>query len=524
MNYLIDIGVAGFRVDAAKHMWPGDCGVIYGLNNLNTEFFPAGSRPFIFQEVIDQGGEPITAGEYVGLGRVTEFKYGLELGKAFRSGNQLAWYNNFGEEWGFLADGNAVVFVDNHDNQRGHGGGGNIITHTDPASYKKANAYMLAWPYGFTRLMSSFYFNSGDDGPPADGNGNTKSPSFGSDGACDYSSGWVCEHRWRQIRNMVGFRNAAAGQGVYNWWDNGGNQIAFSRGNKAFFALNNEGYALTQTLQTGLPSGEYCDVIHGDFNPSNGACSGPTVNVDGSGYASFSINNGEDSMVAIHVNARVGEGGGDPIPTDPGSPPGTQPPPPAGSARTVVFIKKATQNGQDLFALGGIDHAQRTGCTSDADTSACAIKIQHLIGGTNEKFNAWKKGDNYLDWYGAESGQGSFSGTAPAGTPLVWTTNDSNYPYTVAKDGFGYTPLNKWGEHYWMVDFNLDCDEAESGWFEVKAYLMNGDGWESDRSQAASCGGTAGGSKPYSSGNHFGRCGYINVFEFNSNGCTIDGF
>jgi len=24
MNYLIDIGVAGFRIDAAKHMWPGD--------------------------------------------------------------------------------------------------------------------------------------------------------------------------------------------------------------------------------------------------------------------------------------------------------------------------------------------------------------------------------------------------------------------------------------------------------------------------------------------------------------------
>ncbi len=338
MNYLIDIGVAGFRVDAAKHMWPGDLGIVYGLNNLNTKWFAVGSRPFIFQEVIDQGGEPITAGEYVGLGRVTEFKYGLELGKAFRSGiKQLKSYKNFGGEWGFLSDGNAVVFVDNHDNQRGHGGGGNIITHTDPASYKKANAYMLAWPYGFARIMSSFYFNSGDDGPPADDNGNTKSPTFGTDGTCDYSSGWVCEHRWRQIRNMVGFRNAAAGQGVYNWWDNGGNQIAFTRGNMAFFALNNEGYGLTQTLQTGLPSGEYCDVIHGDFNPFDGACSGPTINVDGNGYASLSINNGEDSMIAIHVNARVREEGGDPIPTDPGVPPGTQPPPPACSARTVVI-------------------------------------------------------------------------------------------------------------------------------------------------------------------------------------------
>lgn len=29
MNALIDLGVAGFRVDASKHMWPGDCQVIF---------------------------------------------------------------------------------------------------------------------------------------------------------------------------------------------------------------------------------------------------------------------------------------------------------------------------------------------------------------------------------------------------------------------------------------------------------------------------------------------------------------
>lgn len=30
MNHLLDIGVAGFRVDAAKHMWPGDMANIFG--------------------------------------------------------------------------------------------------------------------------------------------------------------------------------------------------------------------------------------------------------------------------------------------------------------------------------------------------------------------------------------------------------------------------------------------------------------------------------------------------------------
>lgn len=61
LNVLVDLGVAGFRVDAAKHMWPNDLEVIYGsVSNLNTKFgFPANARPFIYQEVIDLGGEGI---------------------------------------------------------------------------------------------------------------------------------------------------------------------------------------------------------------------------------------------------------------------------------------------------------------------------------------------------------------------------------------------------------------------------------------------------------------------------------
>lgn len=52
LNHLINIGVAGFRLDAAKHMWPGDIKAILNrLNNLNRSWFSEGSRPFIFQEV-----------------------------------------------------------------------------------------------------------------------------------------------------------------------------------------------------------------------------------------------------------------------------------------------------------------------------------------------------------------------------------------------------------------------------------------------------------------------------------------
>lgn len=38
MNHLIDIGVAGFRIDAVKHMWPGDLEAVYGkLKNAREE-------------------------------------------------------------------------------------------------------------------------------------------------------------------------------------------------------------------------------------------------------------------------------------------------------------------------------------------------------------------------------------------------------------------------------------------------------------------------------------------------------
>ncbi|EDL12416.1 mCG11265, isoform CRA_d [Mus musculus] len=250
MNHLIDIGVAGFRLDAAKHMWPGDIkAVLDKLHNLNTKWFSQGSRPFIFQEVIDLGGEAIKGSEYFGNGRVTEFKYGAKLGTVIRkwNGEKMSYLKNWGEGWGMVPSDRALVFVDNHDNQRGHGAGGSsILTFWDARMYKMAVGFMLAHPYGFTRVMSSYRWNrnfqNGKDqndwiGPP-NNNGVTKEVTINADTTC--GNDWVCEHRWRQIRNMVAFRNVVNGQPFSNWWDNNSNQVAFSRGNRGFIVFNND--------------------------------------------------------------------------------------------------------------------------------------------------------------------------------------------------------------------------------------------------------------------------------------------
>lgn len=62
LNKLVDCGVAGFRVDAAKHMWPQDLTQVYSrIKDLNRDHgFPAQTRPFLYQEVIDLGGEGVS--------------------------------------------------------------------------------------------------------------------------------------------------------------------------------------------------------------------------------------------------------------------------------------------------------------------------------------------------------------------------------------------------------------------------------------------------------------------------------
>ncbi|KAJ8322270.1 hypothetical protein KUTeg_000741 [Tegillarca granosa] len=277
LNHLIDLGVGGFRFDAAKHMWPGDLlNIVSRLHNLNTRYFTSGTRPFAYQEVIDQGGEPIKATEYVRSGRVTDFIYGIKLSQVMRKQNQAKWLKTWGEAWGMPNTNDAVVFIDNHDNQRGHGGGGGVLTHFEPRPYKLATAFIN--------------FVNGEDhnnweGPPHNG---------------DMSTKHVCEHRWRQIYNMVAFRNVVMGTNLHHWWDNGNYQIAFARGNKGFFILNLEGSTLDRTLQTGLPQGTYCDIITGNY--INGQCTGGTINVGSDGNAHFHINgNSDDPMIGIHI-------------------------------------------------------------------------------------------------------------------------------------------------------------------------------------------------------------------------------
>ena len=89
-----------------------------------------------------------------------------------------------------------------------------------------------------------------------------------------------------------------------DWWDNGSNQIAFCRGGKAFVAFNNDGYDMSQGLQTCLPAGSYCDIISG--GKVDGQCTGKTVNVGSDGRAQITISKMDyDGVLAIHTEVKL---------------------------------------------------------------------------------------------------------------------------------------------------------------------------------------------------------------------------
>ncbi|WP_406097596.1 carbohydrate-binding module family 20 domain-containing protein [Streptomyces sp. NBC_01013] len=307
LNDLLSLGVDGFRIDAAKHMPAAD------LANIKSRL--SNSGVYWKQEAIYGAGEAVSPDEYAGTGDVQEFRYARSLKQVFNNEN-LANLKNFGEGWGFMSSSKAAVFVDNHDTERN----GETLNYKSGAGYTLASVFMLAWPYGSPDVHSGYEWSDKDAGPP---NGGTVN-------AC-YSDGWKCQHAWREISSMVGFRNTARGEAVTNWWDNGGDQIAFGRGSKAYVAINHEGSSLTRTFQTSLPAGDYCDIQSG-----NG------VTVNGSGQ--FTATLGAHTALALQANARTCSGGGT-GPTDP-TDPGT------GTSGASFGVNATTQVGQNIYVTG----------------------------------------------------------------------------------------------------------------------------------------------------------------------------
>ena len=178
--------------------------------------------------------------------------------------------------------------------------------------------------------------------------------------------------------------------------------------------------------------------------------------------------------------------------------------------RTVVFIYAAATPGQDLFVRGGAKGGD-------------PIRIRHR-NWLNPHTNQYRWGDAYLDWSDGEPGQARPSPDIGGGSPADWTTSpdQGQGQQYVWNTGYGIADENAFGMHYWMLDVDMDCEQAfDDGqgrrWFELKAYMVTmlmtavapSPGWEGDVAQTGSP------APPYASRNHMGQCGMTNVFVAN---------
>lgn len=268
LNRLLDMGVQGFRVDAAKHMAASDLrGILRRLNR----------APYILQELILSPGEPVWVDDYLPLGDINLFSYAYSVGDAFAS-LRLDRLRNLGTGPTYINSDDAVVFLENHDLQR-TANAPLLSYHKDRDAYSLAQVFMLTWPYGYPQLFSSYTFTSYDQGPPV-GSDRMTLPVLNSD-ASGCTGRWLCEHRMPGVAELVRFRNATDGYFyVTDWWSNGHGQIAYGRGSAGYVAINAENTPLDRVLQTRLPAGQYCNLYLGSADcPAS-----EKIVVDGKGY------------------------------------------------------------------------------------------------------------------------------------------------------------------------------------------------------------------------------------------------
>ncbi len=316
-DYLVALarmGVAGFRIDAAKHIQQVELDDI--LARVNTTLAGEGrARPYVFLEVSAGAGEAIGPRDYFGEGYasggsadITEFTFTGVANKFLKAnGEYLAQLNPAGspgnrfseQAWGLIPSDKAVVFLRNHDTQHNCG-----LGYRNPQVYRLAHVWMLAQPYGYPSILSSFGFScpgGNSHGPPSDAAGHTNPVQCAASMEAAHDGDWVCEHRDPMILSMVRFRRVTAGTAVTDWWDNGGNAIAFSRGAKGFVAINRETGTVDATIPTGLAAGDYCDLLSGG-RAAGGGCAGSTITVAADGGVTLALP--ANAAVAIDIDQR----------------------------------------------------------------------------------------------------------------------------------------------------------------------------------------------------------------------------
>ena len=289
LNSMIEMGADGFRLDSATEIGETDIAAIESMLDDDTT---TGQPVGIVQEVW-----PGSSGQDARLdptsfepeGSVTAFDYTYAITDDFEDGD-LAALDSYSPE---LPSSDATTFVSDQDTERSSSAS---LSYADGAEYNLADEFLLAYGYGTPQIYSSFEYGNYNQAPPDTSNGDV------TDTVCG-TGAWACTEQNSAVDAMVGWHNLALTDdaAVANWTTDGNDLIAFSRGDAAWIAINNGGSAETDTFQTGLPDGSYCDIVADTY--SDGTCSGAgIVVVDGQATVTVPA----DGSVAIDANSVIG--------------------------------------------------------------------------------------------------------------------------------------------------------------------------------------------------------------------------
>ena len=292
-DYLLDLlslGVSGFRIDAAKHIWVKDLEAIVAL-------LPPETR--IITEVIRGGGEPVQPEHYIGFSDTWEFAYSENM-RSYFARRVISTAGNPSRLTGYVPAESAVSFVSNHDTERN----GKALTYKQAGLFELATAMMLAEEYGQPMLYSGYAFSSYDAGPYQNQHGVAPVECVAAAGPLpEYSpDDWICQHRWPSTLAMIKFREVVGLAPTVNIFKDAG-IYGFERQARGYFLANVGKERYSFEISTGLPAGEYCDALSGGLNSSEASCEGLSFTVSEAGVLSGELD--PAAGLAIHVESRI---------------------------------------------------------------------------------------------------------------------------------------------------------------------------------------------------------------------------
>ena len=439
---LMDMGVYGFRIDAAKHMHYNDINAI-----MEKTAAKAGKRPPIYMEVIGNSQEApdIQPNKYTFIDNsvVTDFSYVDRMKEIFDNGDYGSALT-----FGLAVDSdNAEVFVNNHDDEyhRCSAGSCSMGTQENP-KYNLAQSWLAVWPKGKVRqIYSGYKFNSHDPAGPI------------SADRCQ--GGWLCQHRVPFVLNAPRFARATRGEAVSTSGFSD-NVLWFNRGSKGFYAMNTSGGEVTKSFNVTMADGTYCDIL-GATDPKNNPCGSDITVSDGK----ITVTIPSMSAIAICTDSQWCGKGVDPCETDPNG---------------AACLCKGAQTTDGICVSYCQKYPETEGCyclTNPTDSSCVSIpatKNNLCYAGTS---NSWKfdpmtysKSTGYwtidVTLTGADK-QGFKVAEGCAWTGNVYGASGTPGKLAISTDGDEYTTLTG--------DYTLKIKDADMTYEFVKAGPSNHD-------------------------------------------------